>query len=542
MKVIKFFLLSIIFSTGIPAQIPGTISYQGILTDESNNPKPDGNYSITFSFYELETGGDAIWNETKTLNVNKGLFSTSLGDQIPFGAEVKFNKPYWLGLKMGDEAELIPRIALASVGYSLTSNTTLNVADGVAVKSLNGLKDDVILEGGGGTTINTNGNLITISGSGSGGTGIQGVQNTNNTLDITDPNGPTATVNLKLPLSINGNISYPDYLFTSNVSGTGGAIIGLSDFGFGIVGQGLGITGVNYGVAGNSQSPDGFAVSGWNLATAGNAVGVIGRTNSPNGIGIWGESNAGRGIYGVALGPGGSGVVGESNLGIGVTGNSNKGTGVYGSTSGVGQFSVYGKHNSSPSTYGALGYYNYILPISFEYGVYGASSGEYGLAGYFAGPVGVTGSFSVTGNKTFKIDHPLDPANKYLIHSCIESPDRMNVYNGNITTDANGFASIELPPYFESLNIDYRYQLTAIGQQAQAWIETEIQNNRFTIKTDKSNVKVSWQVTGIRNDPYAKTHPMIVEKEKEEAAKGKYLTPELYGQPKEKGINYVKNP
>lgn len=74
------------------------------------------------------------------------------------------------------------------------------------------------------------------------------------------------------------------------------------------------------------------------------------------------------------------------------------------------------------------------------------------------------------GSGTFKIDHPLDPENKYLYHSFVESPDMMNVYNGNATTDAEGNATITLPDYFEALNMDYRYQLMPIGQFAQAII------------------------------------------------------------------------
>jgi hypothetical protein len=149
---------------------------------------------------------------------------------------------------------------------------------------------------------------------------------------------------------------------------------------------------------------------------------------------------------------------------------------------------------------------------------------------------------SVSGDKNFKIDHPIDPANKFLNHSCVESFERKNIYDGNVITDANGSATVELPEYFEALNIDYRYQLTAIGQPAQIWIESKIKNNQFTISTDKPNVEVSWQVTGIRNDEYAKQHPFVVEQEKEEKDKGKYLMPELFGQPEEKGINYAQKP
>jgi hypothetical protein len=146
----------------------------------------------------------------------------------------------------------------------------------------------------------------------------------------------------------------------------------------------------------------------------------------------------------------------------------------------------------------------------------------------------------VYGDEHFGTDHPLDPANKYLIHSGVASPERMNIYNGNVVTDASGSAVVKLPDYFESYNIDYRYQLTVIGQFAQAIVEKEISNNTFTIRTDKPNVKVSWQIAGIRNDQYAKQNPFIAEKEKKEKDKGKFLRPELFGQSEEKGIYYVK--
>ena len=113
----------------------------------------------------------------------------------------------------------------------------------------------------------------------------------------------------------------------------------------------------------------------------------------------------------------------------------------------------------------------------------------------------------------------------------------MNVYNGNITTDANGEAIVDLPPYFEAENVNFKYQLTVIGQFAQAVVWKEISNNQFVIKTDQPNVKVSWQVTGVRNDKFAQAHPVVPEEEKKPEEKGKYIHPELYGQPASAGIN-----
>jgi len=149
----------------------------------------------------------------------------------------------------------------------------------------------------------------------------------------------------------------------------------------------------------------------------------------------------------------------------------------------------------------------------------------------------VTGTLSKPAG-TFKIDHPLDPANKYLYHSFVESPDMMNVYNGNINTDDSGLATVMLPDWFEALNRDFRYQLTVIGQFAQAIVASEISHNQFTIRTDKPNVKVSWQVTGIRHDAYADAHRIQVEEDKPPQDRGHYLHPELFGAGPEQAVGY----
>jgi hypothetical protein len=156
---------------------------------------------------------------------------------------------------------------------------------------------------------------------------------------------------------------------------------------------------------------------------------------------------------------------------------------------------------------------------------------------YSNGNVAIAGNLS-KGSGSFKIDHPLDPANKYLYHSFVESPDMMNVYNGNITTNKSGLAVVVLPDYFEALNRDFRYQLTVIGQFAQAIVAKEIGNSSFTIKTSKPGVKVSWQVTGIRHDAYADAHRIQVEEEKPPQEQGHYLHPELFGAPPEQAVGY----
>jgi hypothetical protein len=186
-------------------------------------------------------------------------------------------------------------------------------------------------------------------------------------------------------------------------------------------------------------------------------------------------------------------------------------------------------------------------PLENHYGIY-LENQDFGandsyaiyVAGgdtYLNGDLEVTGTLS-KGGGSFKIDHPLDPENKILYHSFVESPDMMNVYNGNVVTGDDGRAWVRLPDYFEALNRDFRYQLTVLGQFAQAIVEQEIENGGFQIRTDKPGVKVSWQVTGIRKDPWAERNRIPTEEDKLPDDQGKYLHPELYGQPAEMGVHY----
>ncbi len=129
------------------------------------------------------------------------------------------------------------------------------------------------------------------------------------------------------------------------------------------------------------------------------------------------------------------------------------------------------------------------------------------------------------------MDHPLDPKNKILRHSFVESPDMKNIYDGVTVLNKEGEALVELPAYFEALNRDFRYQLTPIGMQMVLYIKEEIKNNKFKIAGGKPGMKVSWQVTGVRKDAYALKHPIIVEEEKGKNnpfKKGEYLQPDVF--------------
>lgn len=151
----------------------------------------------------------------------------------------------------------------------------------------------------------------------------------------------------------------------------------------------------------------------------------------------------------------------------------------------------------------------------------------------------VVGEITSTGAKAFTIDHPLDPENKLLRHFAIESNEVLNSYSGNVVTNEKGIGVVQLPAYFETINKDFRYQLTVIGSFAQAIVQREIKNNSFEIATSQPNVKVSWEVKAVRNDAHMqKLNTMKEEEMKTGNLKGKYFEPEAYGLPESRGTNY----
>jgi hypothetical protein len=280
----------------------------------------------------------------------------------------------------------------------------------------------------------------------------------------------------------------------------------------------------NVPVQANDDSSGSFGVKG--ISNFANSIGVSGLAFGTNGVGIFGQGPV-EGVHGLGVGANSRGVRGVSNSTIGVEGE--------------GHWGVVG---DSPFI-----------------GVWGGnlSGGPLRFAGYFRGNVNVTGTLS-KGGGAFKIDHPLDPQNKYLSHSFVESPDMKNVYDGVVVLDNKGEAEIELPDWFGALNKDFRYQLTAIGAPGpNLYIAEEMsgttitnysnsinssnnKNSRFKIAGGTSDMKVSWQVTGIRKDPWANAHRIEVEEDKPDEERGYYMYPDLYGQPAEKEISRLLFP
>jgi hypothetical protein len=292
------------------------------------------------------------------------------------------------------------------------------------------------------------------------------------------------------------------------------------------------VLGATLFVINNSQT------GGFTLPTFSAGYGLV--VSAAGDVGLYAHANSR--YFGIGVqGYGGTGVRGESTgARNGVLGISSQSNGVQGETSSVATNAsgVYGENRSGFGS-GVLGYSTAPAPGPGA-GVYGYNSAG-GYAGVFYGRAYVHNYLWKNGGG-FQIDDPRDPANSYLYHSFVESPDMMNVYNGNVTTDADGNATVELPSYFEALNRDFRYQLTVIGEFAQAIVAEEVRDNRFGIKTDKPHVRVSWQVTGIRQDAWANGNRIEAEVQKPEGQRGKYVSPREHNQPETAGIFYVEPP
>jgi hypothetical protein len=287
-------------------------------------------------------------------------------------------------------------------------------------------------------------------------------------------------------------------------SDTGSGVVGFSRDGVGVEARSINTTAGHFesdngdgviatvnasfstGVGGFAFSNDGTGVHGYG------ATAVYGDSDVEYGVGVWGdaESGATAGVHGRCFTDWGAGVVGE------VTGNG---------------YAVWGLANNS---WAGL----------FEGNV------------LMAGQVYIYGSLSKPGG-SFRIDHPLDPGNKYLSHSFVESPDMLNIYNGLVQLDEHGAAMVEFPEWFDALNHEFRYQLTPIGSPApNLHVASEIERRAFRIAGGTPKGKVSWQVTGIRQDKWANANRIQVEEEKPTEERGRYLHPELFGETEDKKL------
>ncbi len=280
----------------------------------------------------------------------------------------------------------------------------------------------------------------------------------------------------------------------SNADGVGLVATGFST---GISCTGSNTTGPTYGIVALSSSPDNESVGVYGFASASAGATQGGRFVS--------SSNAGIGVFGHAQSLTGStfGVVGQSQSSAGRA--------------------MYGIETAATGT---------------TYGVYGQVFSPTGFGVYSNGNTGASGV------KAFRIDHPNDPENKYLLHYSAESPMPQNFYVGNVVTDGRGYAWVELPDYFAEINTNFKYQLTVVDGPnsseddfVQVKVREKIKGNRFLIRTSAPHIEVSWRVDADRNDRFVRRNPPKDVVDKEGPERGTYQQPELYGLGPDRGMN-----
>jgi hypothetical protein len=291
--------------------------------------------------------------------------------------------------------------------------------------------------------------------------------------------------------------------------------------------HGYGEVGVEGTVPGSGMHPP-LILSAGVQGTARTVYGVAGSSMSSNGV--YGYSHTSDAVYGRTNMDVKSGVYGENNI-----------TGSYGYLGG--QFGTYGRYNNYVGVLGTNGSGIQAARINTTTLVSLATSTH---AGSFVGNVRVQGNLEVTGSitggsKAFLIDHPRNPTEQYLKHVAIEGEEMLTMYSGNVLLDGNGEATVDLPEYFEDINTDIRYQLTCIGGWAQVYIAEKVRNNRFRIAGGTPGLEVSWQLSGVRQDAWAKKNPLVPVIDKPASERGSYLHPDAWDQPESRGIGYEEN-
>lgn len=562
---------------------PATYEMEFRVFDDQAIGAPDNQVGLTLSF----TGGSAV-------PVTNGLFTTTL----EFGPLVFTGPARYLEVRVrrpgGGAYTTLPRQAITPSPQAVYATTagalrlpaylvgppytpsgatlwiTNDTAGGGAIQGV-GTTWGVVGWGGtlssyfgavSGTGVYGIGQNMGVAGTSNTGTGVYGVSttgnagyfelpsasSTSNALEATTAGAGraarftrTSSASASPVVEIGGPGADMDVLRVTMVGApgsSGSAVRGIIDSasiaGAGVFGS---HTGGGSGVLGQSASGQGV----WGDTVSG--TGVIGFSSSGTG-GEFHHTNAtgtNPGVYG-ATGSGDASAIGvrgavlpavAGSFSAGVRGENNgtggNGIGVFGSQAGSG----WGVYGTTPSGVGVRG------QSTTGTGVQGISTS--GLAGQFQGNVSIIGNLTVSGSVSkgsgsFRIDHPQDPENKFLVHSFVESPEMKNVYDGVAALDSSGEATVVLPSYFEALNGEFRYQLTCVGGYAPVYIAQEVKENRFRIAGGRAGLKVSWQVTGVRHDAYALKHPIVPEVRKSEAERGRFVAPEAYGLPAERAI------
>ena len=567
-------LLIVVLSISVLIAVPTEISYQGQLNDVEGNPV-EGDHFITFSIYSVVSGGDHLWIETQLVTVSNGLFHVNLGAFTSFPTGMFGNETLWLGITIEGDSEMIPRTKLVSSPYAHNAgdvfNQNINPA-GIAIPGVGQIVNgagqwvgppQAAAGANGQIQFNNNGvfagaNLFFNPENGNLGVGVNNPEQAltvsgGSFFERDSPLGALVVTNLGSGPAISAQTTgsgYAGYFSSPGdtdcvqvIMNGNGSAIGAESNGNSptarmmSLGSGPAISAqtTGSGYAGYFSSPGDTDCVQVIMNGNGSAIGAESNGNSPTarfisqggGSALYTSSNGLPPTSTVTNHGGGSAASYVSGGGDPTVAVIQEGNGQALMT--IGSVGIYAGSDQSPAiqaynTGGGPGIYitggGATATATFE-------NYEGGNALQVNGNAHINGTLSKSSG-SFLIDHPLDPANKYLYHSFVESPDMKNIYDGVVTLDKSGNAVVELPTYFQALNSDFRYQLTCIGGYAPVFIAEELADNTFRISGGESGMKVSWMVTGIRQDVYARAHPIQVEVDKPESELGTYLHPELH--------------
>ncbi|HZR24144.1 MAG TPA: hypothetical protein VFA59_11185 [Vicinamibacterales bacterium] len=540
-------VLCLASATSVAAQPPPptSTSFSRVIRFVGALPRSTGASSptetITFAIYAEETGGTPLWQETQTVSVDgTGEYSALLGSTIPEGLPLELfstKEARWLAVHVERPGEADrPRVLIASVPYALRA---------VDADTLGGRPASAYLlapTGAGattstataGSTRRTGGASSPFTTSTAGTPGYLGlfVDSANLGNSVVAQSGPRIGIGTASPadylhIAFNDPFGAFTGLAVQNLSSNLNAASGMLFYDQnGLLGQFQGFNNTSHVYAINNIAKNGssqydgsfnFLIGNSSkLFVAANGNVGIGTTTPDAVLRVAGNSSA-TAVYATSPGGGRHGIRADAPAG----------TAALVALNNPAFIDIFA--NAAAVTYGGGSASGIIAQSDSGDGVVAGSSS--GLAGHFFGNVTVTGTLS-KGAGSFKIDHPLDPGNKYLLHSFVESPDMKNVYDGNVTLDARGEAIVTLPDWFEALNRDFRYQLTPLGAPGpNLYVAEEVAHGRFKIAGGIAGGRVSWQITGIRHDAYAEAHRIAIEEDKPATERGHYLYPELYGQP-----------
>jgi hypothetical protein len=531
--------LSLLFGSGTssPAETGLKITSKGLISFATGQTFPGtGKGTITgVTAGSGLTGGGTTGNVTLTLDATKVVSGVTAGTDLTGGGTggvvtLNVDMTKVPQLKSNNVFSGTQQLANTGIGMgpSGTSYTPLSVGTANSFGTWLAISNT--------STGGHNWNIISAGGANAEGAGNLGI------TDLTGKStiwleGNTNTTNLLASASAGGSIVDADAYGVNNAGGTPGLRFGGASSGETIASnRNVGLN--RYGIDFYTSFAPRVAI------TQGGQMGIATRVPH-NQLDVLAQSNQYEAIY-----ASGAAAANGSNQSGGLGIYAFGGDGDLSSTTSSGGSAVNGWAGNGTGSYGSGGFFiagTSVLDNSTGPGVVGLSSpgatsdpNGWGAA-FFQGNIAVAGNVAKLGG-SFKIDHPLDPANKFLSHSFVESPDMKNIYDGVATLDADGVALVEMPTWFSALNRDFRYQLTCIGGFAPVYISEEMAENHFKIGGGRAGMKVSWQVTGIRHDAWADAHRIPVEEAKPERERGYYLAPELFGAPPEKRMIWAAQP